>query len=85
VTQGDSVDMTAILSPAAQIKKKLRRMSVNVMERVTTGSRTNSIDTDASGHGPRTLSRGASASSFTNEGDASAVTAVANPIQADLA
>lgn len=63
-------DMASILSPAAQIKKKIRRMSVNVIERVKT--RTNSVDTDSSPSSH--LSRSGSSPNF-------AKSAVTNPIQ----
>ena len=64
-------DMTSILSPAAQLKKKIRRMSVNVIERVK--PRNNSVDADSSGRG---LSQSGSLPNF-------AKSSVTNPIQPD--
>lgn len=56
-------DMEEMLSPAAQIKKKLRRMSVNVIERVTP-SKSNSLEVDSFGHRSRSVSQRASASTL---------------------
>lgn len=61
VTQGDSAEMAAIMSPSANIKKKIRRMSVNMIERVTT--RSNSADTGDGGRA-RTSSRTSSTSTM---------------------